>query len=308
MGNKKLTYKKERIGLLLFSFFLFLFPFDFAAAATLSFDPQDNTVGLSTSFDVGLRLDAAAPVNTVSVSIVFPQNLTPVDVSDGNSIINFWVDKPTYNEGKRTLTFSGIIPGGYTGTGGRLLLLKLKADAPGLATVTVDTDHSVVYRNTPDAVADSLTVRPLTLSIETGKNNLPNPIPDNAPPESFSPSLVRIPDELGHEQTAVVFATQDKGSGIDHYEVRETPSDAWFSNDAAWQTAESPHLLRDQDLHSTIEVRAFDKEGNERTETILAPYPNPWYATGTFDLLITLAVILLVYAFGILKRKKQSLG
>jgi len=293
------------VGILAVSFLSFAAP---ARAATLSFDPQDHTVGMATPFEVGLRLDAGASVNTVSITLVFPPNLTPVDVSDGNSIINFWVDKPTYSEANRTLTFSGIIPGGYTGTGGRLILLKLKASAPGSATLTADAGRSVIYLNTPDAVADTFIVRPFTLSVETGKENMPNQIPDNAPPEAFLPSLVRIPDELGKEQIAVVFATQDKGSGISQYEVRETPSDAWFADDQGWQVAQSPYVLRDQDLRSVIEVRATDKEGNARIETIATPYPIPWYATGTFDALLTLAVMLLAFAFVILKRRKRKLS
>ena len=42
------------------------------------------------------------------------------DSSDGNSIISYWVERPTYDPLKNTLEFSGIVPGGFYGKGGRL--------------------------------------------------------------------------------------------------------------------------------------------------------------------------------------------
>ena len=268
-------------------------PQNTAHASTISFDPQEKTVGLTTPFTVGLQIDADKPINTISVSMVFPKNITPVDTSDGNSIINFWIDKPVFDEHTRTLTFSGIIPGGYTGTGGRLILLTLVASSPGKTVLSADAAHSVVYLNTPDAVQDQLSIQPVTLWISPQKDNISNNVPDTVQPEPFSPSLIHVHDTLGNEQTAVVFATQDKGSGIDHYEVRETPPYTWFNAEGSWKTAESPYILEDQNLRSVIEIRAFDKAGNVRLEKIEPLYPFPWYIDIAGLLLITAAIYII---------------
>lgn len=54
----------------------------------------------------------------------------------------------------------------------------------------------------------------------------------------------------------LVFATQDKGSGISHYEVCE-------GGKRKCAIAESPYLLQNQKLNQKIFVKAVDKNGNE---------------------------------------------
>ena len=92
----------------------------------------------------------------------------------------------------------------------------------------------------------------------------------------------------------LVFATQDKGSGISHYEAVEFRSrnlefkkllnkalqfitNSKFQILDSYKTAESPYVLRDQKLRSYIYVKAVDKNGNERIITLTPQNPVFWY-------------------------------
>ena len=77
----------------------------------------------------------------------------------------------------------------------------------------------------------------------------------------------------------MVFATIDKTSGVDYYEVKEGKHD--------FQRAESPYLLEDQSLRSKISVRAVDKAGNERIAEIIPPFKVSWK-----DIVILLAILI----------------
>lgn len=245
-----------------------------AHAATVSFDPQERTVGLDSVFDVGVNIDAAHPINVISIVMTFPDAMVPTDVSDGNSVINYWIEYPHYDPHTHTLAFSGMIPGGFSGAGGRLVTLKLLASKPGRIALKIDTKASTVYLNTPDADEDVVSSVPLTLAVSAHRNNIGNTIPDQGAPEDFMPVIVPHPDASG--RWVVAFATQDKGSGMYRYEVSESRFDIPLLQRFLWRTAESPYVLHDQQLRSYVHIRAIDKVGNERIKTILPVHS--WYA------------------------------
>jgi hypothetical protein len=98
---------------------------------------------------------------------------------------------------------------------------------------------------------------------------------DNVTPESFSIELVK--DEEGiyfNGKNFIVFTTTDKQTGISHYEIMEEPvlefsQFSWGGADVAWIKADSPYVLKDQSLNSTIRVKAVDKAGNEYVATLI---------------------------------------
>jgi hypothetical protein len=85
---------------------------------------------------------------------------------------------------------------------------------------------------------------------------------DDELPEAFTPQIVRDPDMFGGAW-ALIFATEDKGSGLDYMAVKE----GWFGT---YVQTESPYELQHQNLDKKIYVKAVDKNGNTRT-TILYP-------------------------------------
>lgn len=268
-----------------------LFP-SVSFAATLHLEPQASVLGTQNDFSIVVLLDADQPINTIGASIVFPKTLEPQDIEIGESIVNLWVEKPTWNETTRTLTFSGVIPGGFVGTDGPLVTIDCAVLDPNASvTVSFDPNATVAYLSDGKATPDPLTLENLTLPVAIGKENIAPIIPDTTPPEAFTPEISRD-ESIFNDQWFLSFSTEDKGSGVASYGVREERHGIFGVISTAWQPAESPYLLKDQTLQSEIDVEAIDKAGNVRIEVIPARFPLPWYESAAFWIIIIIAFLL----------------
>jgi len=101
----------------------------------------------------------------------------------------------------------------------------------------------------------------------------------------------------------LVFATQDKGSGIDHYKVKETRQ-RFLDIFSKWISGESPHVLQDQELRSYIFVKAVDKAGNTRIEKITPKNPLRWYENYENWIIIKVGILAALLATKKIWRKK----
>jgi hypothetical protein len=274
---QKSKYKIRRIlhlkAALFLAFFFLLFSSHVANAAALYFDPQERTVGIGQPFKVGLLIDAVDPINAFDVVVDIPLGMAVTDSSDGNSIISYWIERPTYDPSNNTLEFSGIVPGGFSGSGGRLLVLTLVAKDPGINVITYDQKTDIIL-NGPSPISDQKNILPLNLTVEQGKELADNVIPDIDPPESFAPIIATSTSIYGGKW-AIYFQTEDKGSGIYGYEVAESPYKTDSYDSLHWQDADSPYLLQDQSLTDYIYVKATDKSGNDSIE-IVPPRSVEW--------------------------------
>lgn len=259
-------------------------------AALLYFNPDSVSVHRGDSATIALRLDTddGECVNTVSGVIHYDASIRVIDVSLGNSILNIWVEEPVIDEVNRTISFAGGLPGGYCGriAGDPSLtniLLEIVLRSPGLqigggadagaARLWLDETTQVLLH---DGFATPAPVRAQEGYVEllATPNATPNDswrktiLEDTESPADFTVTLTR--DESAFSgQYFIVFNSSDKQSGIDHYEVMEEPFDEfmsfrWGRADAPWHVTESPYVLNDQTLNSTIHVKAVDKAGNER--------------------------------------------
>ena len=285
---KERKIKKRIIFNFALSFCVFLFSFLFfnkTQAARLYFQPQEAVIGSEKEFSVAVNVDAGKSINAIQAVISVPKELTPVDITEGNSIITFWVEKPNFDESSRLLTFSGIIPGGFQEEKASLLIVKFKTtkEQEGKAVLTFNKEKTKIYLHTSEGVEDSLELESLTLLIAKGKKNIGIEIADNDPPENFKPEISRDPN-IFENRRFLVFATQDKGAGVDHYEVCE-------GSKTKCAIAESPYLLHYQKLNKKIFVKAMDKSGNERIAILLPQKQSPWYQNYWIIGIIVLVVI-----------------
>lgn len=241
-------------------------------------------------FEVNILLNTDGEnVNAFGGTVSYPADLLQLgEIRDGDSLVNFWVDTPTSTPDG--VLFSGITPGGYQGQSGKILSLVFTAKAAGQGSISVV--NGQLLRNDGVGTEIPFTVSNMVFSVSnggTGKVVVPQ-IKDTEPPESFVP-------EIGQDQNIfngewfVAFAAEDKGSGIDHYEVKE--SKYTILDFAKWNIATSPYLLTDQNLHSTIYVKAVDKSGNERIEKIAPMHPLAFYENldNWFILIIIIAFL-----------------
>jgi len=89
---------------------------------------------------------------------------------------------------------------------------------------------------------------------------------DSVPPEPFELEIGKDPS-IFEGKNFLSFATTDKTSGIDYYEISETKG----NGQEILKKAKSPHILEDQSLQSVIKVKAVDKAGNEQMAEIIPP-------------------------------------
>ncbi len=201
-------------------------------------------------------------LNALEAAVVFPKDILEFkEIRDGNSLVNFWVERP--HEDGSGVRFSGIVPGGYTGSRGLLFSLVFRAKKQGNAFVEAH-DFSAL-RNDGVGTAAHARATPLRIIISSRAPRTPSSetaMEDRVAPEQFVPEIARDPN-IFEGKYFLVFATQDKGSGIDHYEVQE--------GDRPAVRAESPYVLQDQRRDEEIAVKAIDKRGNERLVRLAPP-------------------------------------
>ena len=210
-----------------------------ASAATLSLTTDQMTVGIGSPFEIAVTLSTKNKVNTVGAALSIPSGLELIQMSNGNSAISFWVEQPQFDAATRMLTFSGIMPNGFSGTR-QLLVLTLRANTLGTSTLSFDSTLTKVYQNSPQGTLEPTTVEPLLLYVVSGITNRIASHADTTSPEVFVPEVTRSP-ELYDGAWTLVFETQDKGSGLAQYEVSESSVRATDPNTLSWTKAESPY-------------------------------------------------------------------
>ncbi len=267
-------------------------------AAEISVESKAQTIAVGQQFEVGVFLNTNnESINAIEGKITFPQDLLEIKkISDGGSVINFWIEKPKNESGQ--IAFSGIIPGGYDGKQGLILYSSFLTKKEGNGVIRFSEVKAL--RNDGQGTEATLTTSDFHFVIrEVAQTQTSITIKkDRDSPEAFTPEIASDP-AIFEGQWFLVFATQDKGSGIDHYEVRE--------GNKSFIVAESPYLLQDQNLDEEIIVKTVDKNGNERIATLPAQKPRIWYENyGIFVILIIVVLAYLIWKLLWKKRKKSN--
>jgi hypothetical protein len=250
-----------------------LFPLA-ACASELRLAAEPSEIHTGEEVTIAVVLDTDAPINAVEGSIMFPADVLALKaVRDGNSSVNLWVEKP-HLTAAGVLTFSGITPGGMSGKDIFLFSATFTALRDGTAAIELSGTRALL--NDGEGTEASVSVRQATVRIEQGEGSAEESTPtDIVPPEPFAPTIARDPALFGGD-SFVVFATQDKDSGVLQYAVKEFRFRP-FSFLARYHAAESPYLLRDQQLKSYVQVRASDNAGNIQVAEIAPAHPLAWY-------------------------------
>jgi hypothetical protein len=302
---------KKFFQFLLFGALSLFFAADvFSADFTYSNFPQSTVAG--SEFKIDFLVDANIfPLNAVAGKIIFTSGATELkSIETGSSQINFWVESPV-NTAPGEKSFSGIVPNGFEG---KIALFSAIFKANTTGTITFDYAELQALLNdglgSEDTVTQkklSITITPLiNASVEQKIISL-----DREPPDIFFPEVVRNQNLFDGDNT-LIFKTEDKQSGIDHYNVLEKVTYNFFGREYSfgiWKQATSPYRLDDQKRHSEIFVRATDRQGNERIVRLPAQSPVRWYENRLiWSIIIVLgATILACLLFYAGTRKKKHL-
>lgn len=271
-------------------------------AARFYFNPAEVDTTVGNEFKVDLMFDPeGADINALELNLSYSDSIFPKSVSLGGSFVTLWLKNPEISNGKITLV--GIVPGGFEGVidpdssklgPGVVASLVLHSASAGDGLIKIDSAKAT--RN--DGRATPIVAQWGSLKVTSvGEASSTNPYDyqDTIPPAVFKPQIIQS-KYLFDGKYALVFSTQDKESGLDHYEVAEGSGD--------FRQQRSPYLLEDQTLSSIIRVRAIDVAGNERTVTLDphnkfagVPLPLPYLVAG----FVLLALIIIWHL-----RKRRS--
>lgn len=269
MQNDDLKFKTLFCLFLLFTFYFFLS--DSADAARIFFEPAESTHSVDDLFSIDVRVDTQGEnINAVDLGITFPPLLEVRGISKNASIIQLWVQDPSFNS--NTIFLSGGLPGGINTSNGLVAKINLRAKAVGDGGLGLNSSSSVLL-NDGEGTKTLLSINsPVFHLIPKSKEGKPReqgvssvtPSPtektlpsDKTRPNKFDISVGSDPRVFNSKYFASFFTT-DNQSGIDHYEIKE--------GNGPYKIAKSPYLLEDQKLRSVIRVRAYDSAGNYREE------------------------------------------
>jgi hypothetical protein len=271
-------------------------------AAEIRVDSKNQEIKTGEQFTATIFLNTEESINALEGQIAFPADLLElVEIQSGNSIVSFWIDKPKVEADK--ISFSGIIPGGFTGENGSILSMLFRAKKPGDGSIAIRSSK-VLKNDGAGTTAAAITSDFQFAIVEKAPAVVNKKEKDRELPETFRPEIARD-ESLFDGKWFLVFATQDKASGIDHYEVKESRQKI-FTLSQKWVPAESPYILQDQELRSFVFVRAVDKASNKRIIQITPRNALLWYKNYENWIIIIVGVLTLLLAAKKLWRKKHT--
>jgi len=290
-------FKSFKFLFVVFSFSLLIFiliPAKPIIAAEFFFKTEREEIGIGDEVRINLLFSSNQNINAFEGKLIFPSDLLDLrDIQDGNTIINLWIEKPKAEENE--IIFSGITPGGFKGENGLIFSAFFRSKKEGTAVFSIEQASALLHDGI--GTAAELSVVDLQLLIKEEAEVIPvDRAPDTNPPEPFTPEIARD-SNLFEGEWFLVFATQDKDSGIAYYAIHESrrKKEANQISPKDWTETESPYVLQDQELRSYIYVKAVDRAGNERIEVIEPEYPVNWYEIWWIWGIIVIIGLVIIY-------------
>jgi hypothetical protein len=251
--------------IVVFGLGLFTFP---VSAAVIVVESDFSSLHVGDIFTVDLKIDTEGQIiNAVEAAVIFPTELLEFVASDdGESVVNLWIQKPAYQDLNRII-LSGVTPGGFRDNEAELLSVTFKVINPGQGNIEIDTASLLLHDGLGTEAI--LSKQNLHIAVKEGESEVSVNVVDDEIPEAFKPEIIQDKDVFEGAHT-LIFATEDKGSGMDYFVVKE----GWFSR---YIKVESPYKLKHQTLNKKISIKAVDRLGNERVEILYPQNWQPWY-------------------------------
>ena len=264
---------------------------DVFAARIMIATPLSPT-GVGDVFIIPVTLDTQDDsINALEADISYSKELSLQEIRDGGSVVNFWVTEPTNANG--TVHFAGITPGGFSGKSGDIFALVFKAVAQGDAILSITGTHTLKNDGSGTEAPSHSSSFSFTVGATGSGKSVSSLTNDKTQPESFTAAISADPS-IFDGKFFLVFATQDKESGVAQYEVAEARGFQKLSYaHLSWQSATSPYLLLDQEQKSYIYVKAVDRAGNTRIEILSPAHLPPYY---NLDILFAILIAFILCA------------
>jgi hypothetical protein len=250
-------------------YLIILFTPNWLMAGEFYLEVSNESPGINELFAADVLVSTNDRANVVSGTFSFDKEFFDIErISTGNSIVGFWIEKPSERQ-DGLVSFSGMIAGGFSSTEAKLFSVNLKPKLVGKTALEM-TDLMLLAH---DGVGTSLPTSstPLELVIDNNTSSNANIDNDTEAPENFTPELVKR-DDWFDGKYVLVFNTTDKGSGVDAYYVKEVNFE-FLAPFVSWRLVSSPYVIKDQTLRSFVFIKAEDRAGNSEVVEVVPSDP-----------------------------------
>lgn len=239
------------------------------------------------SVEVSVYIEATTTaINAVEGTLLLDAAQTWNTIETGGSVVLYWLTAPKI-EGK-TVSFSGIIPGGFVGvaaatglTGDGLLFTLRGTESEATPTLT----NTALYLS--DGEGTKIAPVPVDYVETTSEGGLQKE-EDRTPPEWVTGERIEEGGVL-----LLVLSAVDKESGVAYFEVKE--------GDGSWVQTQNPYVLSQESAKKSIYIRAYDQAGNFR-EIQLSAASDMRLVIGS----VFIALLILLLYFGIRRWKQKN--
>lgn len=260
-------------------------------AADVRLTTLNSELPIQETFLVDVIVDSKESINALEGKLTYSVSMFKVkEIRDGGSVVNFWLERPE-DSGNGEISFSGITPGGFSGSDKKIFSVVFQSIKLGEAKLDLK-DLKVLLNDGEGTAASTVSFGVALKIVATGAALPVKVLEDKEVPEDFTPMLAQDPN-LFDGKYFIVFSTEDKISGIDHYAIREGAR-------GEFENAESPYLLKDQTLHKKVFIRAIDKAQNVREVVFDPQKENALYKN---KLLFGIIILLVVVVAWVLRKK-----
>lgn len=249
-----------KLSIVVFTFLTFTYN---VQASSLNVSLDKGEVKTGNISHVSVILDTkGSQINTVEGDLVYDTNLLKIEqINTGDSFISFWIEKPTMNN-NGTIHFAGLVPGGLSIQEGNVFSVLFRGLNEGEGNISLS--NIGLFLNDGQGSKDEASLQNATVKVvkntEGTFDKLDNQ--DKVSPEKFSITRTHDPS-IFENKWFVVFDTQDKGTGIDHYRVCE------FYKMQCVDGA-SPFVLKYQNPFYYITVYAYDLNNNVQKVSLVS--------------------------------------
>lgn len=241
-------------------------------------------------------------INSAEVSFSYDNSKLEFLGFKEGGVLNLWIVSPKEENGK--ILFSGIIPGGVTGTYDsahndlqKLVLLNLlfKANSKGSADFNFISTKALKNDGLGTELfsvnnSSSILIRE-SLNKDKEKTIKEQDSFDNIPPLEFK-VFFKDSDLNSGIPSLLIFHTVDNDSGIAKYQIKK---------DGKWQEVKSPLEVHKSFFDRSITIRAVDFAGNVRDSEVVIP--------GDISLFVfILSLFAIIVGFYLIKLLKYKYG
>ncbi|OHA24380.1 MAG: hypothetical protein A3H57_03580 [Candidatus Taylorbacteria bacterium RIFCSPLOWO2_02_FULL_43_11] len=269
-------------------------------AQAVSVVKSDTALSAGDSFVVELRLNTdGQKINAAEGILKTSDNLSIEGTRYGDSILSLWPATPRVSDKKKVLSFTGGVPGGYSGSNGLLLSFLVRANAAGDSFVSINNISLFLH----DGAGTSLEgTKKNSLYFSVSEKKAGEPIKeaslslgeDTLGPE-MAKTIVSKDESVFEGNYFVAFSAADKHSGVDYFDVIEEPFLikylTYFNKET--KQAKSPVLLVYQYWPSKVTVSVYDQANNKSQASVRKPHDVYVLATLLFSVLLLFSVVIL---------------